>query len=361
MSAYLIWFLLFALFIVVIPIGISPFEAPKVIIAETVISLLILTKLIQIKRAHLKHLFTSQTILLGVILILSLDQILLFRPSNIFGNPLRLQGLFLFWHLILFSFISKDILISQIPRAFYYLSFILLFLATIILGVNQTGRAFGTLGEPNALSATALFIFPFVYFKGNSSIKIAATLIAISIITLSGSRAGLIGLGLEISFITLVNVFKISLIKSVAFVTILIFLILFLPYIEGGGWFENRGQIWQTAARTGFESPILGQGFGNIQNYLHQTAVKLNNPVQYQVVDSAHNFILDFWIQGGIVGIISLFTLLFLSLQGLIRHKKILELTAFLGIITAMMFNPVSVVNLLSFWWLIGQGFGDGA
>lgn len=360
MSAYLVWFLLFVLSIVVVPVGISPLEAPKVIIAEIIIDLMLLAKLSHFKRVKLKHLFTSQTILLGVILVLSFDQILLFRPvGSFFGNPFRLQGLFLLWHLMIFSFISKDILISQIPKAYYYLSLIFLFLATIILGVNSNLRAFGTLGEPNALAATALFVFPFVYFKDNKPIKIASLFTAFSIVILSGSRAGLIGLGIEILFIILVNLFKVSLIKSTAIASVLILFALLLPYIEGGGWFENRSQIWQTALQAGFASPIIGQGFGNIQNPLYKASIKLNNPVQYQVVDSSHNFILDWWIQGGLVGFISIITLIFLSFQELLRRKKVLELTAFLGIITAMLFNPVSVVNLLAFWWLIGQGFAN--
>ncbi len=359
MAAYLIWFLLFALYLIVIPFGISPFEAPKVIIAEAVIDLLVLSQLIRAKKTRFNHLLTSQTILFGLIVLLSLDQILLFHPtSSFFGNPFRLQGLFLLWHLLAFSFISKDIKLNRIPTPFYYLSFIFLFLSTTVLGVNQNFRAFATLGEPNALAASTLFIFPFIFFQDRKLTKIAAALATLLIILLSGSRAGLVGFGIEIVFIMLISL-KLSTLRSTIIAGVLILLSLFLPLIEGGGWFENRGQIWQTAIQAGLQSPILGHGYGNIQAPLHSTAIKLNNSVQYQVVDSAHNFILDWWIQGGIVGVISLLTLIFLSIQGFIRHKKTLQITALLGITTAMLFNPLSVVNLLAFWWLIGQGFSD--
>lgn len=360
MGTSIIWFLLFALFTIVVPIGISPFEGPKVIIAEILIDLLALFTIVRWEKTKLKRLWSSQGVLLGIILTLSLDQLILFREfPSFFGNSFRLQGLFLFWHLILFSIISKDILISHIPKALYYLSFIFLFLATIILGVNQNDRAFGTLGEPNALAATTLFILPFVYFKSKKSIKVVVIATAFLIIFLSGSRAGIIGLGIEILFITLLGFLKLPLSKSIIISVILLLATLFLPIAEGGGWFENRSQIWQTALQAGLQSPILGQGFGNIQDPIHQASLKLNNPVQYQVVDSSHNFILDWWIQGGLVGLISIFVLMFLSLQGLIKHKKALELTAFLGLTAAMLFNPVSVVNLLAFWWLIGQGFSE--
>lgn len=360
MAAYLVWFLLFTLFLIVIPFGISPFEVPKVIIAEGIIDLLLLIKLIHAKKIHLKRLFTSQTILLSIILLLSLDQILLFHPvGSFFGNQFRLQGLFLLWHLLAFSFVSKDINLTHIPKPFYYLSFVFLFLATLILGVNQNGRAFGSLGEPNALAATTLFMLPFVYFQDKKINKIVAMLVAFSIILLSGSRAGLIGFGVELAFIGLTNFLKVSALKSTIIALILILFSLTLPFADNFSVFENRGQIWQTALQAGLQSPFLGQGIGNIQKPIHKAAVKLNNPVQYQVVDSAHNFLLDWWIQAGAVGVISLLTLLFLSIQRLIKHKKVLEITALLGIITAMLFNPVSVVNLLAFWWLIGQGFSD--
>ncbi len=359
MSAYLVWFLLFILYLIVIPIGISPFEAPKVIIAEAVIDLLIIIRLIHFKKIPFKHLFTSQTLLLSIILLLSLDQVLLFHPhDSFFGNPFRLQGLFLFLHLAVFSFISKDILLSHIPKALYYLSFIFLFLATVILGVNPNYRAFGTLGEPNALAATTLFLLPFVFFRGNNITKIASFASALLIIILSGSRAGLVGLSIESLFLALIY-FKITCFKSVSISSVFILLSLILPLIEGGGWFENRSQIWQTALQAGLQSPILGNGFGNIQNPIHQNSLKLDNQIQYQVVDSSHNFVLDLWIQSGIVGIISIITLICLSFHGLIKQRRKLELTAFLGIITAMLFNPVSVVNLVAFWWLIGQGFTD--
>lgn len=357
MTAYLVWFLLFILYLIVIPIGISPFEAPKVVIAQIIIDLLLLVKLIEFKKAHLKHLFTSQTVFVGMLFILSLDQLFLFRDfQSFFGNPFRMQGPFLLWHLMIFSLISKGIKIDHIPKTLYYLSFVFLFLATMILGVNQNNRAFGSLGEPNALASTALFLFPFVLFRVERFTKIAVALTAFLVIFLSGSRAGLIGFGLELIFVALINSLKVSTLKSVILTILLIAFALFLPFVEGG-WFENRGQIWQTAVSAGFESPFIGQGFGNIQNSIHQFATKLNNQVQYQVVDSSHNFLLDYWIQGGIVGIISILMLLTLSFQGLIRRKKIVELTAFLGIVTAMLFNPVSVANLLAFWWLIGQGF----
>lgn len=353
MAAYLVIFLLFYLPLVVIPIGISPFETPKVMLAQIIIAALLLFKIFQFKKSSLKNL-NPQLIFIAVLFLLSLDTQVLFRPEgSFFGNVFRLQGQFLFWFLLLFALLSPTIKLNKIPPFIYQFSFICLFLGTVILGVNENNRSFGTLGEPNALVATALFIFPFAYFhSGKTALRIAFLIGAILIILLSGSRAGLIGFSLQALLISLINL-KISTAKAGLIVLILLISSLFLPFIDYQGWFENRAEIWQTAVVAGFPSPILGHGFGSIQSIIKETAVKLNNNVQYQVVDSAHNFLLDFWIQGGLVGVTSILILILLAIK---QFSSKLLMTAFLGLITTMLFNPVSVVNLLAFWWFIGQG-----
>lgn len=357
MAALLVNFLLFYLYLILIPIGISPFETPKVIVAEIVIDTILLIKILRLKKLQWKGLFSSQLIFIGLLFILSLDTQLLFHPQGaFFGNIFRLQGQFLFWHLLLFSLISEDIKIDQNPKFLYYLSFICFFFGTIILGVNENNRAFGTLGEPNALATTALFILPFIWFYSKKLYRIVWLIGSLIIILLSGSRAGLIGLIIEVLFIFLISKLKISHLKAVTICILIILSTLILPFIDNKGWFENRADIWQTSFNGGLESPLIGHGFGNIQNIIHQSAGRLNNNVMYQVVDSSHNFLLDYWLEGGIVGVVCILFLIGLSIHGLILTKRTLELTAFLGVITAMLFNPVSVVNLLAFWWLIGQG-----
>lgn len=351
MAAHLIFFLLFFLPLVVIPVGISPFETPKVILAQILIEVVLFIKIIKFKKPHLKNLVTPQTIFIGILFVLSLDTQLLFQPEGaFFGNVFRLQGQFLFWHLLVFSVLSNNIKLDKIPKFMYQLLLLFLLAGTVILGVKE-GRAFGTLGEPNALAATALFIFPFAWFNAKSLIRGSSLLATLAIILLSGSRAGLIGLIIQLVFIILKSF---SLSKGVIVSLTLMVLSLVFPFTEKAGWFENRAEIWQTAFMAGLKSPFIGHGFGNIQYTIHQESVLINNNVQYQIVDSAHNFLLDFWIQGGLVGVVSILILIYLALQHFIQHKRLVEITAFLGLITAMLFNPVSVVNLLAFWWLIG-------
>lgn len=360
MAAFLVTFLLFILFFIVIPVGISPFEAPKVILAELVIELLVIARLFKIKKSDFKNFLHSQAIFIAVLFFLSLVDFLIFKPEGtFFGNLFRLQGLLLFWHLLLWPFLSADINIEKIQKWLLPLAFITLLLGTLILGVNQNNRAFGTLGEPNALATTALFFFPFMFFLYKKRLLRTGVILAtLAIISLASSRAGLLGFITQGILLLSYYRVKLSLYRSTSIVIIFMLVSLILPLTQSS-LLENRSQIWQTALVAGLKSPIIGQGFGNIQKPIHDTAIALNNPVQYQVVDSSHNFVLDFWVQGGIVGVLSVLILIFLTLQSFVSRKKIVELAAFLGLITAMLFNPVSVVHLIAFWWLIGQGFAN--
>jgi len=83
----------------------------------------------------------------------------------------------------------------------------------------------------------------------------------------------------------------------------------------------------------------------------------MNKDIQYVNVDSAHNLFLDFWIQGGILGVGLLVGFLGFGVIGLMRGEQVVLLVSLLGVLTSMLFNPASIVSLVHFWFLIGQGF----
>lgn len=341
-----------------LPFGISPFETPKVIAAEIGIELLLIVSFF--RHSGPARISKQQALLILPLIVLTLIDLLMFpSPTAFFGNSFRLQGIFLLWNLLIFSIISSNIKINKIPNIIYSISMSLLLATTIFFGGNENGRAIGTLGEPNALAATAVFILPFLLFRQKNLIKILGFIVVLIIIFLSGYRSGLIAIGIESIFLLLNRISKLSLAKSFIFAFILLILSFSLPIIEGGGWFENRSVIWQTAFVAGFKSPIIGNGFANTEIALHQTSIDMKNLVQHQFIDSSHNIFLDFWVQGGIVGLISLILLMALSIRNLIANSKLLELTIFLGLFTVMSFNPVSVVTLVAFWWVVGQGFRE--
>ncbi len=357
LPVFLTSFLLFILPNIVLPITISPFEVPKVVLAEALIIILAALQLFKLKSLHLTKLRLLQLLFIGIIVLLTIFNLIFTKNLQIlFGNPIRLQGIFLLWSLLVFAIAAEDITHSKYTRVIYRISGIALLLGTLILGINQNGRAFGTLGEPNALAATAVFFFPFFFLMERRAVKIASLIATLVIILLADSRSALAALIIELFFIFLIQRGRVSFLRATIVTLALLVSTLTLPFIQNKWvWFENRAEIWQTAIESGFESPIWGHGFGNLQTTIHQTSQRLNNNVQYQVVDSSHNFLLDFWVQGGLLGLLSILGLISLSMFRFINKKGTLNLVLLLGMITVLSFNPVSVVNLLAFWWLIGK------
>lgn len=360
----IVFFLTFLLPFFVFPFGPYFFESPKVIVAEIAIDILFILRVF-INRGEAKVLFHKINPVafgaIGAVLLFTIISCLAIPDSqSFFGNPIRLQGIFLLWHLLIFSLLSADIKLDKQIKLFYLIYF-LIFSATVLvvalLGINQNGRAVGTLGDPNSLAAATIFFLPFLWLKGNLPVKILALVLGLGVVIFSGSRSGLLAFGLEGIFLLLSNIKFLGVVKSALIVLIILGIGLFLPFIEGGGWFENRAEIWQTAALAGLKAPILGNGFGNIKSVLKETSVGLGNNLQYQIVDSSHNVFLDYWVQGGIWGIIFLLTILIISISSFIKTGNKLLITLSIGLLTVLSFNPLSVVVLLMFWWVLGQGF----
>lgn len=363
----LLFSLLFLLPFVVLPFGISYFETPKVFLAEIGIELLLLLFLFrhserseESNRVGIRFFgFKPQNdksivhfALAGIVLLSIVHLIFLRTSTTFFGNAFRLQGILLLWHLIAFAALSSKMTIEHIKSKVFFLLLLSHFLFTLVFGVNQAGRAVGSIGEPNALASYILFLWPFLWFAPNqlriwkiSSRTLGLGLVLI-IILLTGSRSALFGFVMQGIFLRF---------RSITIPIAILLVSLILPIIEGGGWYENRAEIWQSAVQAGWNHPILGAGFGNIESSLKQASIELYNNVHFQFIDSSHNIFFDWWVQGGIMGLILFSTLLFTTVRTFIIQKRIRELVIFLGIFETMLFNPVSIVNLLAFWWIVGQ------
>lgn len=360
MPYFLLTLLVFLSPFIINPFFGSFFEPPKVIFAEILIELILVVMLFK-NNSLLKSLNKSQVFLSATLIVLSLSSLVFIKNSQIFfGNEVRLQGIFLLWHLIIFALLSSKLNISNLPKLLFPVGLIFLFLTSFLVEPDTNGRAIGTLGEANALASSAIFFWPFAFFikfKGrlkDKSLKIGILLVTAIIILFSGSYSGILAFILQVIFLSFTK--WIDLKKAIILFFLLISLSLLLPFIRGGGWYENRSEIWRTAAFAGQQN-FFGWGFGNIEQALYQASLKLNNNLRFQEVDSSHNFLLDFWVQGGIFGLGSIILLIFLSLKGLIKQLKVIEITIFLGLICVLLFNPASVATLVVFWFLLGQGF----
>ncbi len=83
----------------------------------------------------------------------------------------------------------------------------------------------------------------------------------------------------------------------------------------------------------------------------------VNNHLQQYTIDSTHNIFLDYWVQGGIIGVMLFGTVLFTAFYKFIKNNKKFEITILFGLLTVFSFNPLSVASLIALWWVLGQAF----
>lgn len=312
-----------------------------------------------------KHLLTSfnrtHVILAAILLILTFyDLLTLSTPFTLLGNQFRMQGVFLLWNLLIFSLIVPIIPFYKLNSYWYAILLFITFLLSLFIG-NANGRAVATIGEPNALAGFVIFLWPFLFLDKNKTKPIALSRITgvicvIGIIFLSSSRSGLVAFIVQIIFYSLINLLKLPIKKALIISSICIVIAYLLPILDKQ-LYESRTEIWKTAIVAGLQSPIVGTGFGNTEILMHNTSVKLNNNLRGYYVDSAHNIILDWWIQAGIVGVGVLFLFLFYTIRNFISQKRETEIIILLGLFIMLSFNPASIVTLLDFWYMIGRGF----
>lgn len=270
---------------------------------------------------------------------------------------------------MLITLIAQNIYFKLKDKYIYLSSFLALFAGALIFGNNSAGRWIGTLGEPNALAAVLVLIFPFVFLNFKSVwVRAIGVIGAIGVLNFTESKSALIALCIELIFLAVLKISRGKYGLSLGISVVLIILSLYLPIAERSYFlstntnplnfrFEDRAQIWNAAFIAGSENPILGSGIESIQDRIHETAVELKFDSQYQVIDSAHNIFLDYWIWGGTVGLGLLGGLGMLGMKNMARKKMRLELTVFLGLLTVLSFNPLTVTVLAAFWFILGRSF----
>lgn len=359
MPAIICFILLFVLAFLIAPFGITEFENPKVIVAEAGILLLLFYSLLRKKITF--RIPQKQIILYSVIFLLTaIDLLFLRTPISFFGNVFRMQGIYLLWLLLLFSLLSATVTFKRIAWFLFGLLLVVESVVVFFLPLNASQRFVGTLGEPNALGAYVIFLWPFALFgikKFGVLEKIGSILIFLMVsllIFLTGSKSALIAFIIQLVFIFLHK--KKLQMNRIVFICLFLYALSYLfPFFEHIPY-ENRVEVWQSAVGAGFSHPLVGSGYGNTEFALHTSAKQQGLPIQYYYVDSAHNIFLDWWVQGGIVGFFVLLTLVYFTIKQFIEMENFRELVLFLGMLIVLSFNPASIIGLLGFWWLIGQG-----
>lgn len=357
---------------IVLPLFSLRFEPPKVLIAQLLVQF-ILVYVILTGKFSLKRVSKPLIYMLGGLFLLSLYHLLSSPTSqNWFGNVFRLQGTILFWHFLMLCLIAQNSYFRLKERYIYLCSLIGLCAGAFIYGSNSAGRLIGSLGEPNALGAVMVLVFPFVFLSFKSIfIRGFTLLMSLVVINFSQSKSALIAWGLQLVFLSLLKILKVSKKSYILASTVTIFLILVslaLPILEREYFlmtntnpfnyrFEDRSEIWYVSGVAGLDSPVIGSGLESIQEKIKETSTKLNLNSQYLIIDSSHNLLLDYWVWGGAIGLLLILALILLAIINMVKKEMMLELTVFIGLLTVLSFNPTTVSVLAGFWWIIGRSF----
>ncbi len=361
---FVICFLLFGLQFVVYRYGVSFYETPKILAAQ--VGIITLGVLLLFRFFLEKPLAPSKMYLIlgGSLFLLLLVQYFLLDGRELFlwGNVFRFQGAFLLVLLLAFGLMGTVVVVN---RFYGYLALVALIVSGFValyFPRNGVGRMAGLLGEPNMLAETYVFLWPWLLIMQFKTIRIKmlvsglGMLLAFCLIYLTGSRSGLLAIGLQ--SLILVSYWVKKRVVGVAVVISLVIMLTasVLPFLEKDRIWENRGEIWYTALQAGMESPIIGHGFGQVELALANTAWRIENTLRYQYVDSSHNIFMDWWVQGGLWGISILLAFLGLALWRLIRIADILNVLLLTGMLGVLFFNPGSMIALVHLWWVIGRG-----
>lgn len=360
MDILIINFLLFFLPLLIWPFGYSQFEIPKVILSMTLVDILAVFVIFTRLKKGTFFIHPVLALFAALIFLLTIYDIFLLRtPLTLFGNQFRGQGIILLWHLILFFSISSNFPYKRLSSYWYALVLAATFIGSLFLGNSNVGRSSGTLGEPNALAAFVVFLWPFLFFapihRYGKYVRISCLVLSLIIIFLSGSRSGLIAFIIQTTFYLSLKLNK-NLRLSLALGLFLIGASHLLPMFETVAY-ENRSVIWRTAFNAGFNHPFAGGGFGNAELLLRRVIEREHNSLIGYYVDSSHNIFLDWWVQGGLIGVGILAGLFIFAIKNFYTRKATFELILMLGLLTVFSLNPLSVVSLIHLWWLIGQSF----
>jgi hypothetical protein len=337
--------------------GQYPFEVSKVVIFELLTLILIglnITEKSEIRIPWIRWAPLAGLVSLSVVHLVSKPPL-----DYVWGNPVRLQGVLLLWFLAIFSYVCSSIRSNTWGRL-PGVGLIVLFLSAIFIRSVDSPRWVGTLGEPNALALASVILLLLTLFSTEKLIvRVISVLVSVSMVVFSGSRSGLVTLGL----IGLYGLFRIKLKYSIK-KTILLLLIpavlsLILPFVYRESTYQDRSLIWTTAWYAGGQNWLAGTGWGSIETGMARGAQILGNALRFQPVDDAHNIFLNYYLQGGIAGVACFIWLLGNAFRGICSTGDEMSILLLIAILTMLSFNPASVSSLAVLWFLIGRGMGN--
>jgi len=405
----LIFIVISVVLLITLPNVYLTFELPKAAFFKAGVLILMLISIIKILKENEINFIKSPRklpILIGIYIASQIVSLIvgISPETSFFGSYERQQGLMqlLFYVMFFLMFIyafaqektqssNKNPLTNFIENislvAFFIASLAILqkFLLALTSIWNMdilNGReSIGTLGSPNFLGTYLAMSMPFFYlnFK-NSDTKtvkrffwIIASVIAITAIIFTASRGALFGLTTGVVFYSTIKNKKFLIIPLIFAIVIFLanifsqnslikdskILSRFTVNEENAGSIKSRLLIWPATIKMIIQKPLFGYGQENFKEAFSAYAPKelLMTERFTDVIDRAHNEILDTMANSGIFGLLAYLSMFFYMIFLGIKSKSeisILSSTALISLFSANMFGFSTTVHNMLFWTFAG-------
>ncbi len=121
---------------------------------------------------------------------------------------------------------------------------------------------------------------------------------------------------------------------------------------------SERVQLYKVAVSKITNSPLLGNGLYGFRQTLE------NSTYGGEILNYPHNIVLNFWVETGLLGVLSFFLIIFLALKQYRQRPKVIKLAAALFLLTIVTHGMVDVPyfkNDLSilFWFMLSVLYID--
>lgn len=283
--------------------------------------------------------------------------------TSIVGSSWRHQGYILllsgtiFWAVAYFlNTYDKDFILKTLLTMGFTHLLILAWAAVdsvkLLLGLPVTGlyngRIADPIGNPNSLAGLLVMTLPFFVLnnKAHMFIRVGVYLLNIVVLIATGSRSGLLAFLIISTLIISIELKKWG--KKVLMVGVLASLLvifLFSTYVSSFNRYsiwDNQLIIWKAGVEAVVKRPILGYGQENFE---------LIFPEERMVkVDNAHNIFLETAVSSGLVGLSLFIAILVLGY----RKSPLTVKIALIAFLIRAQFNPLSLTEIVYFWFLLG-------
>lgn len=351
----------FSLFLIVIPfvvlpVGNSPYESGKSVLVVLLALLGIILHIVFKKDDRWKH--EHIVFLLGVVAVIFstvLYSVTNPTPLRLFGNTFRFQGAIPFLSCCILGVLANwhSDLLRKIDVYVGCIGLIALDSWGLTFGFNESMRAIGPFGEPNAFAGYGVFLFLITYSRVSHVLKwLLIALIGI-LLFYTQSLSALLALCVSLLYFFLKQI-SVSRFSRLILVCILGFIPIYHVMNEPISSVDRRVDIWNISFHAIRHQPVFGYGFGGIETAIGNSVITQFPSYLRFYIDDPHNLVLLYLLAGGTVGLIGLLGLVLYSI-----YQSSDDTDDLVGMLVSLFFllfyNPQSILLHAMFWIVLGS------